>query len=219
MMCLLGMTAGVNAVHRVASLVLAKDFISETQLADLACQESRLTHWSPLSQATCVALCVICRHLINGMTWVNAIQSFLQVYATRGTLASTSSTSHNSSDDSNEDSDPMALVTLHITQALRPEYKSQLNRGGFAPLVLSTAVYFVHHSDSFNQALSSSIDFAGLQNYCPVLVGALAGARYGVDEVVRCAGGAHLAHCNEGRRAGLIARLTKACEKMSADHS
>eukprot|EP00615_Pteridomonas_danica_P011376 CAMPEP_0114359880 /NCGR_PEP_ID=MMETSP0101-20121206/23363_1 /TAXON_ID=38822 ORGANISM="Pteridomonas danica, Strain PT" /NCGR_SAMPLE_ID=MMETSP0101 /ASSEMBLY_ACC=CAM_ASM_000211 /LENGTH=156 /DNA_ID=CAMNT_0001503673 /DNA_START=56 /DNA_END=523 /DNA_ORIENTATION=+ len=40
-----GLTAGVNAVHRVAPLVLAPFLSDEEELIDAARQESRLTHW------------------------------------------------------------------------------------------------------------------------------------------------------------------------------
>ena len=46
---------------------------------------------------------------------------------------------------------------------------------GFAPDVLRTALYFVENSRDFNSALDPSLTFAGSANYCPVIVGALAG--------------------------------------------
>ena len=52
------------------------------------------------------------------------------------------------------------------------------NNGGFAPDVLSAAVFFVGTSGSFTEALEMSLAFAGPANYCPVLVGAIAGARW-----------------------------------------
>ena len=51
--------------------------------------------------------------------------------------------------------------------------------GGFAPEVLRAAVYFVGSSASFSEALERSLAFAGSANYCPVLVGAIGGARWG----------------------------------------
>jgi ADP-ribosylglycohydrolase len=57
------------------------------------------------------------------------------------------------------------------------------NNGGFAPDVLQTAVYFVGTSGSFAEALERSLAFAGPANYCPVLVGAIAGARWGVSAI------------------------------------
>ncbi|HEX3152438.1 MAG TPA: ADP-ribosylglycohydrolase family protein [Gemmataceae bacterium] len=51
--------------------------------------------------------------------------------------------------------------------------------GGFAPDVLHAALYFVDTSTTFADALHRSMTFAGAANYCPILVGAIAGARWG----------------------------------------
>jgi ADP-ribosylglycohydrolase len=53
------------------------------------------------------------------------------------------------------------------------------NNGGFAPDVLRAALHFVGMSACFAEALERSMAFAGPANYCPVLVGAIAGARWG----------------------------------------
>jgi ADP-ribosylglycohydrolase len=55
--------------------------------------------------------------------------------------------------------------------------------GGYAPDVLRAALYFAGTSASFSTALDGSLAFAGPANYCPVLVGALAGARWGASAV------------------------------------
>jgi ADP-ribosylglycohydrolase len=57
------------------------------------------------------------------------------------------------------------------------------NNGGFAPDVLRAAVYFVGTSGSFAETLEKSLVFAGPANYCPVLVGAIAGARWGAPAI------------------------------------
>jgi ADP-ribosylglycohydrolase len=57
------------------------------------------------------------------------------------------------------------------------------NNGGFAPDVLRAALYFVGTSACFAEALDRSLAFAGAANYCPVLVGAVAGARWGASAV------------------------------------
>ena len=53
------------------------------------------------------------------------------------------------------------------------------NNGGFAPDVLRAALHFVGSSACFTEALDRSLAFAGPSNYCPVLVGAVAGVRWG----------------------------------------
>lgn len=61
------------------------------------------------------------------------------------------------------------------------------NNGGFAPDVLRAALHFVGTSPGFAEALGRSLAFAGPANYCPVLVGAVAGARWGVSAIPRAA--------------------------------
>lgn len=57
------------------------------------------------------------------------------------------------------------------------------NNGGFAPNMLRASVYFVGTSGSFAEALGRSLAFAGPTNYCPVLVGTVAGARWGASAI------------------------------------
>lgn len=57
------------------------------------------------------------------------------------------------------------------------------NNGGFAPDVLRAAVHFLSTSGQFAEALAGARPFAGAANYCPVLVGAIAGARWGASAI------------------------------------
>lgn len=57
------------------------------------------------------------------------------------------------------------------------------NNGGFAPDVLRAALHFVGTSACFTDALERSLAFAGPSNYCPVLVGAIGGARWGASAI------------------------------------
>jgi len=61
------------------------------------------------------------------------------------------------------------------------------NNGGFAPDVLRAALHFVGTSASFAEALERSLAFAGAANYCPVLVGGIAGARWGGSAIPQAA--------------------------------
>jgi ADP-ribosyl-[dinitrogen reductase] hydrolase len=67
--------------------------------------------------------------------------------------------------------------------ALFPQEEGPGNNGGFAPDVLRAALHFVGTSGSFTEALDRSLAFAGPANYCPVLVGAIAGARWGASAI------------------------------------
>jgi ADP-ribosylglycohydrolase len=57
------------------------------------------------------------------------------------------------------------------------------SKGSYAPVVLRAALYFVGTSVWFTEALKRSLEFAGAANYCPVVVGAVAGARWGASAV------------------------------------
>ena len=63
--------------------------------------------------------------------------------------------------------------------AFQESDRAPASSGGFAPIVLHAAVYFVANSADFEDALNRSMEFAGPANYCPVLVGAIGGARWG----------------------------------------
>jgi ADP-ribosylglycohydrolase len=61
------------------------------------------------------------------------------------------------------------------------------NNGGFAPDVLRAALHYVGTSACFADALERSLAFAGSANYCPVLVGAIGGARWGASAIPQAA--------------------------------
>ena len=56
------------------------------------------------------------------------------------------------------------------------------NKGGFGPNVLQTALSFLREGGDFAHALNSSLQFAGPNNYCPVLVGSIGGCLFDRDE-------------------------------------
>lgn len=68
--------------------------------------------------------------------------------------------------------------------ALRvPAAPRNLSRGGYAPDSLAAALRFLEDGGSFGDALETAVAFAGLANYCPVLVGAIGGARWGASAI------------------------------------
>lgn len=140
------LTAGCNPSHRAIPLAMA-GFIQNNELAEIAHEEASLTHWDSLAGDVSESAIMICRLLIQGVTWDDTIRQLL--------------------------SDEI------IQKVIDPSYKQQLSKGGFAPDVLLSALYFVTQHATFNDALTQAIAFAGSANYCPVLVGAFAGARWG----------------------------------------
>ena len=121
------------------------------QLAGCAMKEAALTHHHPLSGDIAAAVVVLCHQLVQGAPWGDAIES-----ACAGSLPETRA-------------------------AMRTRQFDSLNKGGFAPDVLAAAVHFVGTNGSFDDALEEALQFAGPANYCPVVVGSIAGARWGIS--------------------------------------
>ncbi len=80
------------------------------------------------------------------------------------------------------------------------------SNGGFAPEVLRATLHFVGGAASFTEAMERALAFAGPANYCPVLVGAVAGARWGVSAIPSAA----LAHVE------ILPRVRAAAEGLAA---
>ena len=69
------------------------------------------------------------------------------------------------------------------------------------------AVYFIGTSACFPEALERSLSFAGPANYCPVLVGAVGGARWGASAIPQQS----LAHVD------ILPRVKATAEALAAD--
>lgn len=127
--------------------------VSDADLAEAANAEARLTHRHPLSGDAAAAVVRLCRSLINGMSWQDSLS-----FAAMGRQSETA-------------------------RALDVTSTAAITADGFAPNVLRAAIHFVNSSESFHSAIIRSIEFAGLANYCPVLVGGIAGARWGRSSI------------------------------------
>ena len=150
--------------------------LTTQQLAEYAMEEGALTHHHPLSGDVAAAVVVICHQLVRGSTWDNAIE-----LACAGRL-------------------PETRISMR-----KPDFNS-LNNGGFAPDVLAAAVHFVGTSGSFEDALERSLQFAGPSNYCPVLVGSIAGARWGMSSIKHSL----LEHCS------ILSRVHAVAENLTS---
>lgn len=147
-----GRTAGCNPAHRAAPMAMCAD-ISDSGLDSVAIAEAQLTHADSLAGEVSAAVVRLCRALVHGSAWREALE-----FAAVGR-------------------DPRVEESLSVGNL------DTLSRGGFAPDVLRAAVHFVGTSNSFSEALARSIEFAGPPNYCPVLVGSIGGARWGRGQV------------------------------------
>lgn len=137
-----GKTAGCNPAHRSPPLSMLAA-IADEDLAGCAMAEARLTHRDPLAGEVAALVNKLCRALIRGAAWQDAVRE-------AGSFAG---------------------------------QEGPGNNGGYAPDVLRAALFFVAMSACFTEALDRSSAFAGPSNYCPVLVGAVAGARWGAPDI------------------------------------
>jgi ADP-ribosylglycohydrolase len=129
-------------------------FVADDALHIIAVQEANLTHEHELAGDVSAAVVVLCRLLVRGVAWDQALEM-----AEQGRERATQ-------------------AALSLTR------KSRLDSGGFAPDALQAAVFFVGNNSTFDTALSEAFRFAGPANYCPVLVGSIAGARWGAAQIV-----------------------------------
>jgi ADP-ribosyl-[dinitrogen reductase] hydrolase len=160
-----GMTAGCNPAHRSLPLSMLAS-IADEDLTGFAMTEARLTHHDPLAGVVAAAVNHICRALIRGVAWDDALQH-----------------------------------CRNFTEKDGPG-----NNGGFAPDVLRAALHFVGTSGNFAEALERSLAFAGPANYCPVLVGAIGGARWGASAILPSS----LAHVD------IMPRIRAAADSLAA---
>lgn len=149
-----GLTAGCNPAHRAVPLATAA-FINDHELPLAAIQEAAITHFDPLAGDVSAATVMLCRSLIQGLPWREALSTA---------------------------SDGRNLITQ---TALFPTKAVDISSDGYAPHVLQAAIHFLSSSDSFQPALEASMEFAGPPNYCPVLVGSIGGARWGASSISR----------------------------------
>jgi ADP-ribosylglycohydrolase len=124
-------------------------FLPTNALADLARAEARLTHLHPDAGEASASVVLLCRHLINGMDWQEAIDQTAKEVKGKSKFS-----------------------------LLLPD-SNPLNKGGYAPEVLRAAVSIVQSSSDCGSALDASFKFSYPGHYCPILVGAIAGARWG----------------------------------------
>ena len=127
--------------------------IEDSDIAAIAQRESRLTHANHLAGLISASSVDLIRMLIKGADW------------------------------------PRALMKLENTSApvihdeLATARNGKIHPDGYSPHVLGAAIHFVDTSNSFDEMLERAIDFAGDENYCPVLAGVLGGARWGVSAI------------------------------------
>jgi len=151
-------------------------YISDDELAEAAMIEARITHIHPLAGDVAAAAVRLCRALLHGASSQDALD-----FAAAGRLSETR--------------DALALRDF-----------GKVNRGGYAPDVLRAAAFFVDSSQDLAEALERAIVFAGVSNYCPVLVGSIGGARWWGESLAP--------HWHE-RHGGLIERIWAVVRRLT----
>jgi ADP-ribosyl-[dinitrogen reductase] hydrolase len=144
-----GNSGGCGPVHRAAAPLALSRYIPTSKLAEAAIQEARLTHFDVVAGDVSAAVALLIRYSSEGTGG--------------GMLASL---------------DRVGEGRLLATQAaLKSGTVQPTMPSGYAADALQAAIYFLQSSFSFEEALERSIGFAGQENYCPILVGAI-GASY-----------------------------------------
>ena len=168
-----GMTAGISPAHRSIPLTLyfvawylkSPNFFEEfpntgfREFESSIEREAELTHINKEAGEVSAAVNAICMYLILGKNDFKSIQFGMKFL---------------SYDWAWHDNIFKHIDSLTI---------NDLSDGGYAPDVLVAALWFLLNTRSFEDALEQSKAFAGVANYCPVLVGSIGGAMYGHNEI------------------------------------
>jgi len=166
-----GMTASISPAHRSIPLTLyfvawylrSPNFFEEfpntgfREFESLISREARLTHLHKEASEVSIAVNAICMYLILGKDIIDSMRFGLKFI--------------------NEN------LRLNIEDNISTRNSDNLKSGGYAPDVLTAALWFLLHTRSLKDALDQSKEFAGIANYCPVLVGSIGGAMYGYNEI------------------------------------
>ena len=166
-----GMTASISPAHRSIPLTLyfvawylrSPNFFEEfpntgfREFESLISREARMTHLHKEASEVSIAVNAICMYLILGKDIIDSMRFGLKFI--------------------NEN------LRLNIEDNISTRNSDNLKSGGYAPDVLTAALWFLLHTRSLKDALDQSKEFAGIANYCPVLVGSIGGAMYGYNEI------------------------------------
>lgn len=166
-----GMTAGISPAHRsipltlpyVAWYIRSPNFFEEfpntgfQEFQSTIEREAKLTHIHKEAAEVSLAVNAIIMYFILGKDEFRAIEFGMKFI--------------------NQD------LRSKILDDVYSKDSDHLKDGGYAPDVLTAALWFLFHTHTFEDALKQSKEFAGSANYCPVLVGSIGGAMYGYNDI------------------------------------
>ena len=137
-------------------------FLSDGQLESALIAEAQLSHLHQLAGEGSAFVGLLCRNLIQGESFIKALE----------------------------------LAGRNRANAIKRSAaafdQDSLKAGGYTPEAIAAGLYFVKTSSSFSEALQKALAFAGPANYCPVITGAVAGARWGQSSI----SSEQLTHCD-----------------------
>jgi ADP-ribosylglycohydrolase len=151
-----GLSGGCNPAQRSFPLAFCP-WINDENLFQISCDEARLTHFSATAGQVAGLVNLICRRLFKGDEWNDAVKTAF-------------STAPNLSGEIRE---------IQSRYEHDPVLKSK-GHPAYAPNTLHTSLYCVTNADSFENAVKLANKTES--DYCPTLVGILAGARWIVPQ-------------------------------------
>jgi len=169
-----GMTAGISPAHRSIPLSIffllwylrSPNFFEafpNTGFQDFETEiqsEAELTHFHEDAGKISVAVNAICLYLMLGNDYLVSIRFGMKFLNT--------------------------VWSGDIINYIDSLTINDLRGGGYAPDAFIAALWFLLNTHSFKDALKQSKEFAGVSNYCPVLVGSMGGAMYGYHSIKPC---------------------------------
>lgn len=154
-----GLTAGCGPAQRCYPLAFCP-FIIDENLPWLSIDEAKLTHFSPVAGQVAAIVNVICRGLIRGKPWADAVNAAFSMARLHEDIRS-----------------------IPGTYARWPQMKNDPHPS-YAPSVLNTALNCVNQSSSMERAVEiAKYEKNGF--YCKPIAGILAGARWGLSEEMK----------------------------------
>ena len=158
-----GKTGGCNPMHRASPLALLCNSTAG-QLDHYAKIDARLTHLDAIAGECSAFVVKTCHYILAGSSIHNAIT---QVY------------------DELEDYSPLRSELIDIVNVTHYEtsLSKPLSTTGYSPEVLRAALFHLKTNEDFESTIESVFEFAGSNNYCPVVAGTIAGTYYGYSKL------------------------------------
>ena len=157
-------TSGNGALMRLAPAVIAGLHQDQDIFERLLTESSKTTHASPESVACSLIMGHMMRQLIDGDT---PDQAFAYCQATL--------------------QERLSPVSERIALILQGNYRTlereQLGVGGYVAEALENALWSLHHSDDFLQAVTLAVNLGGDTDTLGAITGQLAGACYGFNQI------------------------------------